>query len=376
MITMHGKYNSANIMIDEIDSETRKQIQDFLNHPAFGSTYIAIMPDVHKGAGAVIGFTMKMNHHIIPNIIGVDIGCGMLMTKFDVPADKVDLKSLDEYIKTTIPSGFERNKTAYSNAAFTATLRSICDNIDYPLDTALHSIGTLGGGNHFIEAGADSNGKFCVTLHSGSRNFGYRVATFYQNKAKEHLEKYFVKGIQKGLEYLPIDTDDAQDYLEALRVAQDFASINRATMMGRIEEFLKVPVLRTIESVHNFIGDDCIIRKGATPARMNEDVIIPFNMRDGLALCRGKGSTKYNCSAPHGAGRILSRSQAKELIELNEYSKQMSDAGIYTTSVSKSTLDEAPDAYKSKDIILENIKETVDIVEFIKPIYNFKSGGE
>lgn len=185
-----------------------------------------------------------------------------------------------------------------------------------------------------------------------------------------------MKGQYKDLEFMPIDTPEAQDYLADVKVAQEFATENRYEMMLRISGFLGCLPTETIESMHNFIGEDGIIRKGATPAHKGQKVIIPFNMRDGIAICEGKGSEKYNFSAPHGAGRILSRVKAKETLNVQSYQDQMAKAGVYTTSATSETLDEAPDAYKPMDLILENIKDTVDVIEFIKPIYNFKAGGD
>jgi tRNA-splicing ligase RtcB (3'-phosphate/5'-hydroxy nucleic acid ligase) len=372
MIAIKGKYNSANVMIDDIDTTTREQIQGFVNHPAFANTYIAVMPDCHAGKGAVVGFTMKMNDYIIPAVVGVDIGCGMLMGRYNV--SEVDLPALDAAIKENIPSGFHINEKV---SVRTPGMSEVCSRIGIDADKAMRGGGSLGGGNHFIEAGFDNNHKLVITIHSGSRNFGLKVAEFYQNKAKEGMKKYFIGGQYKDLEFLPMDTPEAQDYLHDLGVAQEFARDSRMVMLYRLSRFLSSGgPTDIIESVHNFIGDDGIIRKGATPAREGEQVIIPFNMRDGIALCAGKGSAKYNNSAPHGAGRILSRSQAKKTLNTGEFVAQMSSAGVYTTTATENTLDEAPGAYKPMDIILENIKETVDVVEMIKPVYNFKAGGD
>jgi tRNA-splicing ligase RtcB (3'-phosphate/5'-hydroxy nucleic acid ligase) len=372
MFTMRGKYNTANIMIDSVDATTQAQIQSFLNHPAFANTYIAIMPDCHAGKGAVVGFTMKMNDYVIPFVIGVDIGCGMLMAKFSV--HDVDLPGLDSAIKETIPSGFHINDKI---AWHVPGAYDVCHRIGIDADKAARGLGSLGGGNHFIEAGFDSEHRLTVTIHSGSRNFGLKVAEFYQNKAKALMKKMFIGAdAYRDLEFLPMDARDAQDYLHDLNVAQEFASKSRHEMMDRVAFFLNADSECRIESVHNFIGADKIIRKGATPAREGEDVIIPFNMADGIALCKGKGSAKYNFSAPHGAGRIMSRAQAKKTLSSLGFADMMKDAGVYTTTANEGTIDEAPGAYKSMDLILENIQETVEVVELIKPVYNFKAGGE
>jgi len=315
---------------------------------------------------------MKMNDYIIPNVIGVDIGCGMLSICFG--NTKIDLKNFDNFIKENIPSGFNINQNSKHVDFETSYLATkACEIIGIDSDKALKSIGSLGGGNHFIEAGYDSKNNLWVTIHSGSRNFGLKVANFYQNKAKENLEKYFIRDQYKSLEFLLVDSDEGKCYLRELKTAQMFASKNRKEMMKRIASFINSPYLDEIESVHNFIGEDNIIRKGATPARDGERVIIPFNMRDGLAICEGHGNSKYNYSAPHGAGRILSRTQAKNNLSLNEFNNQM--VGIFTTTANIETLDEAPNAYKDMNIILENIKETVSVIDTVKPIYNFKSVG-
>jgi RNA-splicing ligase RtcB len=377
---MQGRYNKANIMIDEIDEVTRNQIQTFLNHPAFGNTYIAIMPDCHAGKGAVIGFTMKLNDYVIPNIIGVDIGCGMLTAKYPIPG-RIDLKALDTFIHKYVPSGFSiNNNIAYTNSIdkeLSEQVDQICSEIGIETKKSLRAIGSLGGGNHFIEAGYDAENNLVITIHSGSRNFGKRIADFYQKKAKDTLEKYFITDpMYKDLEFLCIESDDAMNYLVSLGVAQDFASANRKEIMYRISQHLNMCPTEIIESIHNFIDSDQIIRKGATPAKKGQKVIIPFNMADGIAICEGKGSAKYNYSAPHGAGRILSRTKAKETLSLVDFDNQMKAAGIYTTTVNKNTLDEAPSAYKDKNIIINNIKETVEVIEFIRPVYNFKAGEE
>ena len=318
MITKKGKYNTANIMIDSIDDATDKQIQDFLNHPAFANSYIAIMPDTHAGKGAVIGFTMKMNDYLIPNVIGVDIGCGMLSAKFDL--SNIDLKKFDLFIKENIPSGFHIHT---DNRHFNQTLSrdlvdiyDVCHKIGIDENKVIKSIGTLGGGNHFIEAGIDSKGFIWVTIHSGSRNFGLRVANYHQNKAKEILKQYFSPYVGTGLEFLVVGTPEYNDYLSDLKIAQQYAALNRWYILREIINFFGNEPIKQISSVHNFIDEDNIIRKGATPAHEGEDVIIPFNMRDGIAICKGKGNPKYNYSAPHGAGRILSRVKAKEQLSV------------------------------------------------------------
>jgi len=371
MITMRGKYNTANVMIDEIDATTKDQIQGFLNHPAFGNTYIAIMPDCHAGKGAVVGFTMKLNNYIIPNIVGVDIGCGMLAANFGNVS--VDAEALDAFVKANVPAGFNLHNNPVCEPS--DEVKSLAARIGADVDKVARAVGTLGGGNHFIEAGRDSCGNVWVTIHSGSRNLGLRVANYHQGIAKDELAKYFIRDTCKDLEFLLVNSDAGADYLEDVSIAQNYASLNRQQMMRAISGFIGKPVSK-IESVHNFIGEDGIIRKGATSARYGERVLIPFNMRDGIAICTGLGSSKYNCSAPHGAGRIMSRTQAKKTIDPSHFADDMRAAGVYTTTANASTIDEAPEVYKPMDSILENINETVTVDDMIRPFYSFKAGGD
>jgi len=373
MIQIKGKYNTANVMINEIDQMTREQIQTFVNHPAFANTYIAIMPDCHAGKGAVIGFTMKMNDYIIPNIVGVDIGCGMAMARYN--KSDVDLVALDRFIKANIPSGFHTNTVPVTTYYFD-DIADTCERTGQSYQKVMRSMGTLGGGNHFIELGYSDEGMACVTVHTGSRNFGKTVADFYQKRAKEGLARYFIPPNEhKDLEFLPCSTQEFDDYLMDLAVAQSFASLNREAILAKITQFMGLEPFNVIESVHNFIGADNIIRKGATSANVGEVVIIPFNMRDGIAICEGRGCGKYNNSAPHGAGRIMSRIRASKELSVEAFVNTMAEAGIYTTTATIDTLDEAPDAYKPMDLILENIRETVDVVEMLRPVYNFKNTG-
>lgn len=359
MQTIKGKYTTPKVMIDVIDETTREQIQSFADHPNMESGNVVIMPDCHAGKGAVVGFTMPMGDVIIPNIIGVDIGCGMLMNVVEDFED-FNLQQLDDFIKAKIPFGFASNADLEDHGYLTAEVREACGRLGLDPDKALRAVGSLGGGNHFIEAGRNSKGQICLTIHSGSRNFGKCVADFYQKKA----------GVD-DLDGLEMETDDASDYLHDMAVAQRFASQNRKVMMKRITDFFEMKIIEEIESVHNFIGDDNMIRKGATSARLGEKLIIPFNMRDGVALCVGKGNPEWNFSAPHGAGRVLSRAQAKKRLSVDAFKSQME--GIYTTTANVDTLDEAPDAYKSMDTILGCIGDTVEIIDMIKPVYNFKA---
>lgn len=377
MFQIKGKYSSANVMIDGIDNETYSQIQNFLNHPAFKGTYIAIMPDCHAGKGAVIGFTCKGMNYFIPNIVGVDIGCGMTMIEFDSSELKLPLEKVDELIREVVPLGFKINDRPYEFSG-ADRFKDSCFRVNMDFNRAARSIGTLGGGNHFIELGM-VNGmphKMYLTIHSGSRNYGKTVAEFYQNEAKKLGEQFFLEGQFKGLEFLPKDSPQGKAYFRDLQVAQIYAAVNRGVIAEAIRCILGVGVFQQYESIHNFIDSDGIVRKGATPAHKDQDVIIPFNMKDGIALCKGLGNSAFNESAPHGAGRILSRSKAKATLNTEAFVKEMKDANVFTTSASQDTLDESPAAYKDTQTILDAIAPTVRVEKMIRPIYNLKAGGE
>ena len=374
MYTIKGKYNSANIMLPEgqfADDVTTKQIYSFLNHPAFQDTYIVLMPDLHAGAGSCIGFTMKLNDYVIPNIVGVDIGCGVLTGKLPKNSS-INLSSLDEFIRGNIPSGFNVNDKPMSDRSILKVpVQAISDKINSNIARNLRAIGTLGGGNHFIELGIDSNNNQWLTVHTGSRKFGLDIANYHQKRAKKYIKDNFITGIQTGLEFMYKDSE----YFDDMNVAQLFARENRSKIMSLLTTYLGVELSERIESVHNYIDFDTnIIRKGAISAQLNENVVIPFNMVDGLVIGKGNGNKKWNYSAPHGAGRILSRTKAKKELDLAYALKEMQDANIFTTSLNQNTLDEARGAYKDKDMILNAIEETIEVIDFIKPIYNFKAG--
>lgn len=392
MITITGKYNTACVMLkdeSELEEKTKEQISNFLDNPAFGDTHIAIMPDCHAGAGAVIGFTMKMNKYVIPNVVGVDIGCGIVAVRLD-GVDKIDFTDLDKAIHR-IPSGFSkypndksgddkpynRNISALEDIVNTSQVMRLTGTIGCKYDDVICSLGTLGGGNHFIEINQDNEGNYWAVIHSGSRNFGLRIANYFQGKAKELLKDLFIDEAYKNLEFLPLERG-GYEYLEAMSLAQKYAKLNRRLMLEQIVERyfgLHIKELPVVESVHNYIDlDNKIIRKGAIAAYEGDEVIIPLNMRDGSIIGIGKSNKQWNNSAPHGAGRILSRTKAKESVSLTDYEKSME--GIYTSCINKNTLDEAPMVYKDKDMIIDAIKDAVDIKFIMKPVYNFKACGD
>lgn len=389
MIIIKGKHNVAQVMLNDenyLDQETRSQIQNMVNHPAFGDSTIRIMPDCHAGKGSVIGFTMTCNNYVIPNVVGVDIGCGVTATTFSTMGRTINLAALDEYIKKNIPSGFSVRNTPDGEAVMALRkglgkdkFEAVSKRVGSDLDRDMCSLGTLGGGNHFIELGMKDD-EYVLTVHSGSRNFGMKVATFWQNCAKEYMKAIFHGDTYKDLEFLIRDEISGKSYVLDSLFATYYASINRTTIirsiMKGIEEMIDVPVDRAVQlsSIHNYVGDDDIIRKGAIAAREGVKVIIPLNMRDGSIIAVGKGNKEWNYSAPHGAGRVMSRAMAKEYLKLDEYKESME--GIYSSCINLATIDECPYVYKDKDLILSLIPQTLDIISIVKPIYNFKAGGE
>lgn len=384
------------IFTQNIEPEAVNQIYTLISQPPFDGQAIRIMPDVHYGKGCVVGFTGTLGDKIIPNVLGVDLGCGMLCA--ELGKIDIDYAALDGFIKEKIPTG-----SAYRNEYHAESLikKLICFKHLRDLDRLFGSLGTLGGGNHFIEIDQDDDGKKYLVIHSGSRNLGLQVAKFYQklavdcckNAAEKEREQviFSLKGSPDKIpaaiadvnkkyahrtkipaELCYLDGREMQDYMHDLRLCQQFAVLNRKMMCEAITKFLKVYKYTTFETVHNYIDDDNVIRKGAIPAHKGQRVLIPMNMRDGCLIAVGKGNPDWNRSAPHGAGRILKRSEAKELYSVEEFKESMH--GIYSTTVGEGTLDESPFAYKPMQEIVELIAPTVDVEKIIKPTYNFKAG--
>ena len=395
------------IFTNNIEQEAIDQINTLMEQPAFSNCKVRIMPDVHAGAGCVIGFTADLGDKVIPNIVGVDIGCGMLTV--ELGKIDVDYAELDRVIRENIPSGFnvhEGRKIRYDRLQDLRCYRELKDTRRLE-----RSIGTLGGGNHFIEIDEGYNGKKYLVIHTGSRNLGKQVADYYQKLAVELMQgkdeflarqekliaEYKAQGrkneiqeaiselrrnfkakqlnIPKDLCYLTGKHRD--DYLHDMRICQKYAIVNRWLIAHTICYEMGwglSDLLDSFETVHNYIDDSNMVRKGAISAKAGEKLIIPINMRDGCIIGVGKGNEDWNCSAPHGAGRIMSRNKARESISMESFKESMN--GIYTTSVCESTIDESPMAYKPMDEIIENIKDTVDISEIIKPVYNFKASEE
>ena len=387
------------IFANIIEDEAKEQIDAIMRSPAFAHSRVRIMPDVHAGKGCVIGFTGELSDKVIPNVVGVDINCGMM--GFSLGKIDIDFKQLDRHIKQQIPSGLAVRSKEFKSFPF-EDLK--CFHALQNVDRLRKSLGTLGSGNHFLEVDQDSLGNKYLIVHSGSRNLGLQVAKYYQNKAIEYCsneKRKFEKQllityhkntgtedkIQASLErydrenpHIPHDLaylegELMQDYLHDMQICQNFADENRLAILLIISAFMGwgENIKPAFNVRHNYIDlEHGIVRKGAISAQENETVLIPINMRDGCILGRGLGNPDYNYSAPHGAGRLMSRKAAKENISLEDFKNSMSN--IYTSTVDNSTLDEAPMAYKPIESILENIKDTVEIIDILKPLYNFKAG--
>ncbi len=383
--------NEVKIFAETFEYEAYDQIKTLANFEPYLNARIRIMPDVHAGKGCTVGTTMTITDKITPNLVGVDIGCGMLTTKLN--EKDIDLQKLDQVIREHVPSGFSIRDRSIAKFDF-SDLR--CAKYA-DLERAMLSIGTLGGGNHFIEVDRDDAGNLYLVIHSGSRNLGVNVCKYYQDLAWKNVNEMSTikskliealkrqgreKDIDNELKKLQkpkankdlafVENQDFEDYINDMKIVQNFASLNRKVMAEVILKEMGLNIADQFETIHNYIDiRNMILRKGAVSAQDGEILLIPINMRDGALICRGKGNEDWNHSAPHGAGRLMSRSKAKELISMDDYSESMRD--IFSTSVSTSTLDEAPHAYKSMSEIIGTISDTAEIVDIIKPIYNFKA---
>lgn len=415
------KQFDVKIFTDNIEDSAVEQIATLMAQDVFSQSKVRIMPDVHAGAGCVIGFTGDLGERVIPNIVGVDIGCGMLITPFTVNRD-IDYHALQLFIDSHIPSGRDVRQPDKFAPLNPKHMEMYCEAKELVKPIRCYrelkeckriykGIGTLGGGNHFIEIDRDAQGKYYLVLHTGSRNLGKQVAEIYQKTAIKNqsgwdelmevqnrmIADYKAAGRRSELqeavaklhstfvmrkskvprELCYVEGQSREDYLHDMRICQRWATINRRLISSLITDFLTsefgavIDEAGTFESVHNYIGDDNIIRKGAISAREGERCIIPLNMRDGSLICRGKGNPDWNYSAPHGAGRVLSRAQAFKQIALADFQQSMQ--GIYSETVVESTKDEAPMVYKPADEIIRNIQGTVAIENIIKPVFNFKA---
>jgi RNA-splicing ligase RtcB len=366
LITIENQYNTALVYADAIDSGAEGLLRALCGSPLSQGSTIRVMPDVHAGKGCAVGTTMTIHDRVAPGLVGVDIGCGMTVLK--VKGKKLELQKLDKLVHEKIPAG-RSVRTAPHRFAEQAELEQLHCLKHIQRDKALCAVGTLGGGNHFIELDRGEDGAHWLIIHSGSRRLGVEVAGFYQKEAFRqcpegtHFELAYAAGALM------------EDYLHDMKIVQEFAELNRRAMADELVKGMKLDVEERFSSIHNYIDlDAMILRKGAVSAQAGEKLIIPMNMRDGCLLCVGKGNPDWNSSAPHGAGRLMSRAEAKQSFTLSQYKKEMK--GVYSTSIGRDTLDESPMAYKPMDAILAQIEPTVEVAERLRPVYNFKAGEE
>ena len=398
MVTIQGLYNTAVCYTPELEDLAAKQIKAVCDQAEFAGCKIRVMPDVHAGKGCTIGTTMTIRDKIVPGMVGVDIGCGM--ETVELAESEIDFAKLDALIRKEIPYGREVRDTLHAlNAEIDLTQLRCADQVN--LNRAMRSIGTLGGGNHFIEVDRSEDGRLFLIVHSGSRHLGTEVAEYYQNEGRRALwggANYQIqeviaqlkaegrfKEIQKTISALrtehelSIPKDLAyvegklfEDYIHDMKITQQFAMLNRKAMVDVIMTGMGFTAVEAFTTIHNYIDTDAmILRKGSVSARAGEKLLIPINMRDGSLICVGKGNQDWNCSAPHGAGRLMSRRAAFNVLSMEEFKREME--GIYTTCVLPDTLDESPMAYKNMDEIVDQIGPTAEIVERIRPVYNFKA---
>ena len=373
MLTIKGTCNEAVVFADRLNPSAEGLLKAVCNAEYLADCKIRIMPDVHAGKGCTIGTTMTIHGKVVPNMVGVDIGCGMETVK--LKEKRIDFTKLDSVIRKFIPFGREiRNEGREHSFAQEIDLTQLrCDKHGVP--HAYRSIGTLGGGNHFIEVDKDDEGHLYLVIHSGSRHLGVEVANFYQDAGYRNLvsaDKAAIRAqtISHDMAYVSGTLFD--DYIHDMKLTQQFAVLNRKAMVQAILKKMKLTPVEAFTTIHNYIDTDAmILRKGAVSARKGEPLLIPINMRDGSLLCVGKGNDEWNQSAPHGAGRLMSRKEARNTIPMKDYKAAMK--GIFTTCISKNTVDEAPMAYKSIDDIVKYIEQTADIVKVVKPVYNFKA---
>ena len=402
-----GKYSTAKVFTDKVDELSIKQIETLCNQEFTSGAKIRLMPDVHAGAGCTIGTTMTITDKIVPNLVGVDIGCGMetvMIKAGSKAAESFNPAVLDSIIHKNIPSGYDIRKVPHPYAQ-EVDFKKVRGKFNKT--RAIYSVGTLGGGNHFIEADHDDEGNLYIVVHSGSRHAGLEIAEYYQEEAwkqlnhnqKKDLDELIIQlkaegrqneiqdrlaemkcqiltTIPKDLAYVSGSLFD--DYINDMGIMQHYAMMNRKAIIDEILKGLGIAeneIAEQFTTIHNYIDiHNMILRKGSVSAQNGEKLLIPINMRDGSLICIGKGNEDWNYSAPHGAGRIMSRRQAKKILDLEEFKAEMT--GIYSTTVNLATIDEAPMAYKTMDDIVANIEPTAEIVKIIKPIFNFKAGDE
>ncbi|WP_155594010.1 RtcB family protein [Lysinibacillus cavernae] len=395
MIDIKGRYTDARIYAQTALQSAIDQIQELTNQAFMAGTKVRIMPDYHAGKGCVIGTTIQLQDCVVPNLVGVDVGCGVFVAQLD--ASTVDFGKLDHIIRTHVPSGQEIHKEVLPERHFLEFEGKQFRAIGLKDDYTNLSLGTLGGGNHFIELAKDEEDQHYLLIHTGSRYVGAKVANWHQKRAYESLRRQDIAEkieelkqqgreqeiqtmiqaykaqnpvVPKDLAYL--EGEYFHDYIHDMKIAQQFARMNRWTIAQTIAHHMDWHFIDTFDTIHNYIDTETMtLRKGAVRANKGEKLVIPMNMRDGSLICIGKGNEEWNNSAPHGAGRMFSRRAAKKALNMEDFKDMMQ--GIWTTSVNEETLDEAPMAYKPMEEITSAIGETVDIVKTIKPVYNFKA---
>jgi len=367
MITLDCKYNQIKVFADEIELGAENQLRAMCEQPFMKGSKIRIMPDVHPGKGSVVGTTMTINDYVIPYVTGSDSSCGLLTVQ--LKEKRINLPELDSFIRQNIPHGRDvRDRPHRSHGRIDLSELKCYKKID--TRRAKESLGTLGGGNHFIEIDKDDEENLYLVIHTGSRNMGLRVSDFYQNKAYNSIGGK--KQIEIPYELAPLTGQNMQDYLADMEFMNRFATLNRRIIKEVILDGMKLHEVDSFETIHNYIDvENMILRKGAVSAKAGERLIIPMNMHDGSLICTGLGNEDWNYSAPHGAGRLYSRKESENHFTLSEFKKEME--GIFTTSVTQDTLDESPMVYKPMESILRNIDETVKVEKIIRPIYNFKA---
>ena len=391
MFELSGKYGKANVYAETIDDSCISQIYGFLNNPITKDVKVAVMPDANTGKGSTVGFTQEIKDKVNPSMVSVDVGCGMLVLKVSKEFH-MDLPKLDKIMHQKIPSGLKHSDKV-SPFAKNINLKELIADVNH--NKEILGLSSLGGGNHFVEVDKDQNGDYYIVIHSGSRHLGVAVCEYWERVANNFHKKLAVKKSElinakdeKGLAELPevvtsyglsyLMGDDLKGYLHDMKITQEFARLNREAMLDVICTEMGIKkryILDKFCTIHNYIDlDKMILRKGAISLEKGERAIIPISMAYGSLIVTGKGNPDWNYSGPHGAGRLLSRSDAKNSISMAEYKKSME--GIYTTSVNSSTIDESPMAYKNPDEIIKAIEETADVIDIIKPIYNFKSGSD
>lgn len=363
MIKIKGNFAEAIVYSDVLDSGSEGLIKALCNSVIAENNKIRIMPDVHPGKGCTVGMTMTLENKTAPGIVGVDIGCGIDVIKFK--PKRLELQQLDKIIQNKIPTGMNIRQTPHRFAEMAELNKLKCAK-NIRIDKSLLGIGTLGGGNHFIELDKSKSGYYLV-IHSGSRHLGIEVERYYHNLAYEHTKD------KVPYEFAYLEGELFDDYLHDMCIVQDFARLNRQAIVDDICKNLKFTELESFSTIHNYIDvKNKILRKGAVSAQAEEKIIIPLNMRDGCLICKGKGNADWNYSAPHGAGRAYNRTDTVNSFTLSQYKKEMN--GIYSSSISRETLDECPMAYKSSQSIIDAIEPTVEIIERLIPVYNYKAG--